>query len=144
MAIKDLIERKEKIVREHVEALSRINGEILKLTGAAMRDTSTKAGGGLKVKGFLQGLLEFGRESGLKMESGDRLEYAKLWFQNAENMRRSLGNDPGYASLMKDIDAQLDLYRTELARLDKDLRNAEGEGAGRAIRDEQDRVRRAV
>ncbi|HLE46270.1 MAG TPA: hypothetical protein VI915_04730 [Thermoplasmata archaeon] len=144
MAIKDLIEQKEKIVREHVEALSQINNEILKLTGAAMRDTRTKAGGGLKVKGFLQGLLEFGRESELGMESGDRLEYAKLWFQNAENMRRTLGDDPGYASLLTNIDAQLDLYRRQLQRLDEDLRKAEGEKARRGVRDEQDRLRRAV
>ncbi len=144
MAIKDMIERKEKIVRGHAEALSEINGEILKLTSAAMRDTKTKAGGGLRITGFLQALMDFGRESTLGMDSGDRLEYAKLWFQNAENMRRTLGDDPGYASLLKDLDVQLDLYREELQRLDEDLRKAESEDARKGIRDEQDRLRRAA
>jgi len=128
MAIKKLIGDKERIVSQHLETLGKINNEILKLTSAATRDKKAGGRGRVGITGLFQALVGFNTDSSLEMDSRDRLEYARLWFQNAEAMRKTVANDPGYASLMKDIDAQLSLYRQALAQIDQEMRDAKDEG----------------
>lgn len=91
-----------------------------------MKDKKINAGG--EFGGFLNSLkvaANLSSESTLGMDSRDRLEYAKLWFQNAESVRMTISDD--YKSLLKDIDEQLNLVKEEIRQIDEELKSVEDE-----------------
>ena len=125
--MEDLIARKARIVMEHQANLAKINHDILALATNAIKDK--RIGGKAKVE-FLN-LIKVGggieREESTGMESRDRLELARMYFQNADNTRNELSKDPLYASMLKDFDRLLESYRKELDEVDEELKHAEEE-----------------
>lgn len=130
---------KQEIIKKHEDKLREVNANILKLMTDSMRDKKTGAGGGVDL-GFLESLkasLQFSSESTLGMDSHDRLEYSKMWFENAKFMVESLKNDPGYQSLIKDIDEQLELYRKEINQIDEELKKVEDDSRRKELLEER-------
>ena len=124
--MRDLTAQKERIVTQHMNSITERNNEILTLMSKQMKDKKINAGG--EFGGFLNSLkaaASLSSESTLGMDSRDRLEYAKLWFQNAENVRMTISED--YRSLLKEIDEQLNLVKEEIRQIDEELKSVENE-----------------
>jgi len=128
-----LIHTKERIVKEHEDKLMEVNAEILRLMNDSTKDKKTGAVGGVNVGIFesLKATVQRNSESSLDMESSDRLEYAKMWFENAKFMVESLKNDPGFQSVINDIDEQLERYRKEINQIDEELKKVSNDDSRR-------------
>ena len=113
------------IVEKHQKRLDNIESEIRKLIDSSMRDNKTNINGGIVLGLLSKANVEFSKENSLGMESSDRLEYAKMWFENLRATRESITNDPGYKSMMKDVDDQMEFYRKELAKIDEEIKKYE-------------------
>gem|GEM_PF-4206225 len=139
--MEDLITRKVRIIMEHQANLAKINHDILVLATDAMKDK--KLGGKAKVE-FLN-LIKVGggieREESTGMESRDRLELARMYFQNAENTRNELSKDPLYASMLKDFDRLLESYKKELDEIDEELKHTEEEDKRARLLERREGVR---
>jgi hypothetical protein len=141
--MENLILRKEEIIKKHEDRLSEVNADILKLMTDSIKDKKAGAGGGagggVNVGLFesLKASLQFNSESSLGIEGHDRLEYSKMWFENAKFMVESLKNDPGYQSVIKDIDEQLELYRKEINQIDEELMKVEDDSRRKKLMEEK-------
>lgn len=114
------------IVVKHQTRLDDIESEIRKLIDSSMRDNKTNINGGIVLGLSISKVnVQFSKENSLGMESNDRLEYAKMWFEDLKATRESIANDPGYKSMMKDVDDQMELYRKELANIDEEIKKYE-------------------
>lgn len=85
----------------------------------------------------LKAMVQASSETSLGMDSHDRLEYSKLWFEQARFMVDTMKSDPGYQSVMKDIDEQLELYRKEISQIDEELKNVENDETRRKLLEER-------
>ena len=124
--MKNLAELRRKIVERHQDRLDKVQSKILELMTNSITDKKTNGGGGINL-GFLKAFnanAQFNKESSIGMDSHDRLEYSKLWFEQLKAMRETIVNDPGYQKEMEDIDEQMELYRKELERIDEEYENA--------------------
>jgi hypothetical protein len=120
--LRDLTLEKERIVKEHMNNIVKTNNEILETMNNAIKDKKISAGG--EVGGFLESIkamVNIGYDSTLEMNSGDRLEFAKLYFQNADNLRKTITEDVGYTSLLKNMDEQFGLLKEQIKQIDKQL-----------------------
>jgi parvulin-like peptidyl-prolyl isomerase len=72
---------------------------------------------------------QVGFDSSIGMDDQQRLERAKMWFENAEASMNAISNDAkmGYESYLKSVDEQMELYREELRRIDEELKKVEDE-----------------
>jgi hypothetical protein len=83
---------------------------------------------------------QVGNESSIDMSGEQRLELAKLWFQNAQNSMNSIDNDirASYSSYLKSIDEQLDLLRKEIESIDEEIAKEQNQKAKSKLKDERD------
>jgi hypothetical protein len=77
-----------------------------------MKDKKLNAGevGGLFNSS--KAMANIGSESTLEMNSQDKVQYAKSWFQNAEQIRTNM--EEGYGSQLEDVDEQLSVIKDEI------------------------------
>jgi hypothetical protein len=107
--------------------LQEINGKILELLTDSLKDKKTDANAKIKLLDFFKASGSMTNESSIKMDSKDKLELSKLFFGNATMMVDAVKNEPGFASLLKDIDMELERYRKEIDSIDKELKLIEDE-----------------
>ncbi len=131
--------RKQEIFQKHEEKLREVNAEILNLMTNSIKDKNAKAGVNvdLGLLNSLKAMVQASSETSLGMDSHDRLEYSKLWFEQARFMVDTMKSDPGYQSVMKDIDEQLELYRKEISQIDEELKNVENDEKRRKMLEEK-------
>jgi Skp family chaperone for outer membrane proteins len=75
-------------------------------------------------------------ESTLGMNSEDRLEYAKLYFQNAKEIRTTISES--YGSLLKDVDEQLSIMEEEIKQIDEKLKSVDDEAERERLTTQRD------
>jgi uncharacterized protein (DUF3084 family) len=68
-------------------------------------------------------MANIGSESTLEMNSLDKVQYAKSWFQNAEQIRTNM--EEGYGSQLEDLDEQLSVRKDEIGQGDKKLKSVD-------------------
>lgn len=131
--------RKQEIYQKHEDKLKEVNSEILNLMTNSIKDKNAKAGVNvdLGLLNSLKVMLQASSETSLGMDSHDRLEYSKLWFEQARFMVDTMKSDPGYQSVMKDIDEQLELYRKEISQIDEELKNVENDETRKKLLEER-------
>jgi hypothetical protein len=86
--MRDLMEEKNELVRENMYNITKANNDTLNQLSNQMKDKKLNAGG--EIGGLLnsiKAMANIGSESTLEMNSQDRVHYAKLWFQNAEQIK---------------------------------------------------------
>jgi hypothetical protein len=81
-----------------------------------------------------------GTEASTELNGEQRLELAKLWFQNAQNSMNSLDKDirASYDSYLKSIDEQLELLRKEIESIDEEIAKEQNQEAKSKLKDERD------
>jgi len=131
--MKDLLDRKREIIEKRlptiIEKKTNANLEILKLLTAALKDRKIDA----KVQfGLLDRLKvggQIGSNSSINMDGQQRLDMARMWFDNAKAVMDSIDSDVklGYNSYLKSIDEELEIYRDELKLIDEEIEKAEEE-----------------
>ncbi|MGI0019192.1 MAG: hypothetical protein ACREAY_01835 [Nitrososphaera sp.] len=138
--MENLIQKKEEIVRQHAAKMGEINARVLQLLNDGIGDKKTGAGVKLDLVNLFKAQATFDRHSSTGMDSSDRLELSKGFFENAKMMIETLRADPGYQSLLEDIDAQLELYRKEVEAIDQELRTVEGKKGRKELRQDRERA----
>jgi hypothetical protein len=126
--MKNLTQEKERIVKDHMDNIVTTNNKVLDMMNKAIKDKKISAGG--EIGGLLDSIkalanISYGSTS--EMKSEDRLELAKLYFQNADNIRKTISEDSGYNSLLKNIDDQFAIVKEEMKQIDERLKEVNDE-----------------
>jgi hypothetical protein len=119
----DLMEEKNGLVRENLNNITKANNDILNNLSNQMKEKKLNASevGGLF--NSCKAMTNIGSESTLEMNSQDKVQYAKLWFQNAEQIRTNM--EEGYGSQLEDVDEQLSVIKDEIGQGDKKLKSVD-------------------
>jgi len=123
--VEDLIKKKADIINQHMERIIDANQKILETIGNILKDKKVNAGFKLKVQEIVNLSASGGGGSTTGMESSDKLELARGFFNNANSILETLRNRPEYDSLIKNIDDQLQIYRGEIEAIDEKLKVVE-------------------
>jgi hypothetical protein len=118
--MRDLMEEKNGLVRENLNNITKANNDILNNLSKQVKDKKLNAGevGGLF--NSCKAMANIDNEPTLEMNSLDKVQYAKLWFQNAEQIRTTM--EAGYGSQLKDVDKQLSVIKEEIRQADEELK----------------------
>ncbi|WP_148687068.1 hypothetical protein [Candidatus Nitrosocosmicus hydrocola] len=122
--MRDLVKEKERIINQHMDRIVKTNEVIINKVDKSIKDKKFNAGG--EVSGFfdnIKALANIMYESNSGMNGEQRLELAKMYFTNAENIRQTLANNPHYDSLLRDIDDQIQMIKDEIKQIDIELKN---------------------
>ena len=120
--MKELTAEKKEIIKRHEDKLAEVNQNLMKMLTDAMVDPKTNAQVRLKIGNWLDTGGKLGKSKTMKMSSHDKLEFSKLFFENAKMMVASLNT--ANESMVSSIDKQLNLYEEELRTIDAELGNA--------------------
>ena len=131
--VDSLIAKKEELMKYHTSKLQEINGHILELLTDSLKDKKTNASAKIKLLEFFKASGGVTHDASINMDSKDKLELAKGFFENAKMMVETVKTEPGYAGLLKDIDIELKRYRKEIEAIDAELKTIEDEEKKRAL-----------
>ena len=124
--MRDLMEEKNGLVRDNLNNITKASDDILNNLSNQMKDKKLNAGG--EIGGLLysfKAMAVIDNESTLEMNSQDKVQYANLWFQNAEQIRTNM--EERYGSQLKDVDEQLSVIKEEIKRINKKLKSVDDE-----------------
>ena len=138
--MEDLIFRKQKVVENHISNIAKQNLNLMKAFDKAMRDRKLGANFDIGIFNKVRSMLSFNKEEILAMNGDQRLEYSKVWSENAKSMLDIYRSDPGYQSILKDIDGQLELHKEELNRLTEELKKVEDEDMRLKLKEKRDGI----
>jgi hypothetical protein len=137
--VDSLIAKKEELMKFHTGKLQEINAHILELLADSLKDKKTDAVAKIKLLEFFKASGSVTREASINMESREKLELAKGFFENAKMMVDAVKTEPGYSSVLKDIDIELDRYRKEIELIDVELKTIEDEEKRKALLEDKKR-----
>lgn len=124
--MRDLMEEKNGLVRDNLNNITKASDDILNNLSNQMKDKKLNAGG--EIGGLLysfKAMAVIDSESTLEMNSQDKVQYANLWFQNAEQIRTNM--EGRYGSQLKDVDEQLSVIKEEIKQINKKLKSVDDE-----------------
>ena len=124
--MRDLMEEKNGLVRDNLNNITKASEDILNNLSNQMKDKKLNAGG--EIGGLLysfKAMAVIDSESTLEMNSQDKVQYANLWFQNAEQIRTNMNER--YGSQLKDVDEQLSVIKEEIKQINKKLKSVDDE-----------------
>lgn len=124
--MRDLMEEKNGLVRDNLNNITKASDDILNNLSNQMKDKKLNAGG--EIGGLLysfKAMAVMDSESTLEMNSQDKVQYANLWFQNAEQIRTNM--EERYGSQLKDVDEQLSVIKEEIKQINKKLKSVDDE-----------------
>jgi iron only hydrogenase large subunit-like protein len=124
--MQDLMEEKNGLVRDNLNNITKASDDILNNLSYQMKDKKLNAGG--EIGGLLysfKAMAVIDSESTLEMNSQDKVQYANLWFQNAEQIRTNMKER--YGSQLKDVDEQLSVIKEEIKQINKKLKSVDDE-----------------
>jgi iron only hydrogenase large subunit-like protein len=87
-----------------------------------------KLNGGGEIGGLLysfKAMAIIDSESTLEMNSQDKVQYANLWFQNAEQIRTNV--EERYGFQLKEVDDQISVIKEEIRQINKKLKSVDEE-----------------
>ena len=122
----DLMEEKNGLVRDNLNNITKASDDILNNLSNQMKDKKLNAGG--EIGGLLysfKAMAVIDSESTLEMNSQDKVQYANLWFQNAEQIRTNMKER--YGSQLKDVDEKLSVIKEEIKQINKKLKSVDDE-----------------
>lgn len=142
--MKDLLKLKGEIIAKHlpqiIEQKTKANENLMKLMTKAITDKKLSASIGFGILNKINAQGQVGTEASTELNGEQRLELAKLWFQNAQNSMNSLDKDirASYDSYLKSIDEQLELLRKEIESIDEEIAKEQDQEAKSKLKDERD------
>jgi hypothetical protein len=142
--MKDLLKLKGEIIAKHlpqiIEQKTKANENLMILMTKAITDKKLSASIGFGILNKINAQGQVGSESSTELNGEQRLELAKLWFQNAQNSMNSLDKDirASYDSYLKSIDEQLELLRKEIESIDEEIAKEQNQEAKSKLKDERD------
>ena len=122
--MRDLTEEKNGLVRENLNNITKASDDILNNLSIQMKDKKLSAGG--EIGGLLysfKAMAVIDCESTLEMNSQDKVRYANLWFQIAEQIRTNMKER--YGSQLKEVDDQLSVIKEEIKEINKKLKSVD-------------------
>jgi hypothetical protein len=110
------MEEKNGLVRENLNNITKTSDDILNNLSNQM---SAEKSEGLLYSFKAMAVID--SESTLEMNSQDKVQYANLWFQNAEQIRTNMKER--YGSQLKEVDEQLSVIKEEIRQINKKLKS---------------------
>ena len=120
------MEEKNWLVRENLNNITRASDDILNNLSNQMKDKKLNGGG--EIGGLLysfKAMAIIDSESTLEMNSQDKVQYANLWFQNAEQIRTNV--EERYGFQLKEVDDQISVIKEEIRQINKKLKSVDEE-----------------
>ena len=120
------MEEKNWLVRDNLNNITKASDDILNNLSNQMKDKKLNAGG--EIGGLLysfRAMAAVDSESTVEMNSQDKVQYANLWFQNAEQIRTNM--EERYGSQLKDVDELLSVIKEEIKQINKKLKSVDDE-----------------
>ena len=139
-----MLKLKGEIIAKHlpqiIEQKTKANENLMKLMTKAITDKKLSASIGFGILNKINAQGQVGTEASTELNGEQRLELAKLWFQNAQNSMNGLDSDirASYASYLKSIDEQLELLRKEIESIDEEIAKEQNQEAKSKLKDERD------
>ena len=124
--MRDLMEEKNWLVRENLNNITRASDDILNNLSNQLKDKKLNGGG--EIGGLLysfKAMAIIDSESTLEMNSQDKVQYANLWFQNAEQIRTNV--EERYGFQLKEVDDQISVIKEEIRQINKKLKSVDEE-----------------
>jgi iron only hydrogenase large subunit-like protein len=112
------MEEKNGLVRENLNNITKTSDDILNNLSNQM---SAEKSEGLLYSFKAMAVID--SESTLEMNSQDKVQYANLWFQNAEQIRTNMKER--YGSQLKEVDDQLSVIKEEIKEINKKLKSVD-------------------
>lgn len=135
-----LIKEKQKIVQEHAKIMTEKFLEVLETKRKAVSDNKSSKGFGFNLLDKVKASFNVDQATMVEMNGDQRLQYAKQWSRDAKLLLDALKSEPGYKSLLKDIDFMITFWKEELDNINEALSNAEGEEERKKLEKEKDKT----
>jgi hypothetical protein len=120
------MEQKNGLVRDNLNNITKASDDILNTLSNQMKDKKLNSGGEIgRLWYSFKAMAVIDSESTLEMNSQDKVQYANLWFQNAEQIRTNM--EERYGSQLKDVDEQLSVIKEEITQINKKLKSVDDE-----------------
>ncbi|MDH5754330.1 MAG: hypothetical protein OEY95_03870 [Candidatus Bathyarchaeota archaeon] len=149
--MRNLLAQKKEIVEKHLPKVMEIrikaNLEILKLMTSALKDRKISAKVHMGILDKLKFGGQVGTDSSIEMDSEQRLEMVRMWFENAKASMDAIRDDVklGYESYLKSIDEEMELCREEIRQIDKELKRVEEKDKrSKLLKERREHLKRAA
>jgi hypothetical protein len=123
MGFKELEEKRQAIIDRHTQSMIEINEKLVGQidNGLKERDLAMKASAGVFDK--IKALFELSTAKGLKMDSEQRLELAKLYFGLQQSNIAEIMKDrtEGYKTQLSDINEQITKAKERIAKIEDEV-----------------------
>lgn len=123
MVIGELEKRKQEIIDNHTQAMIEINNQLVQSIDNGLKDKSREGKFDLSAFDKIKALFHISFDKGLNMDSQQRLELAKLYFELQRNNISAIMTDrkEGYESLLKSINNDIEIAKKRLRQIEDEL-----------------------
>ena len=142
-----LTAEKERIINDHFKKVSEAYAKMEEAVDRAVKDSETSGSGDVSLLKVFKAAVKLKWEKSLKMDSKERLEFAKMEFDARKDAFNEIKDilKTSRESMLRDIDEQMEISRKAIAEIDEELKTEEDESErGELIRRKDEHTDRAV
>src|SRR5215216_1888091 len=122
-----LTKEKERIVNDHFRKVLEAYAKMEEAVNRAVKDSEESGAGDVSVLKLFKAAVELKWERSLKMDSKERLEFAKKEFDARQDAFNEIKNilRTGRDSLLNDLDEQIEISRRAMVEIEEQLKTEE-------------------
>jgi hypothetical protein len=123
MVLEELEKKKEEIINSHMQGMIQINEKLVTLIDKGLRERATGIETNVNVLDQIKAIFHISTDKGLRMNSEQRFELARLYFDLQKTNIDAIMADrrQGYRSLLDDVDDQIKLANEQLKQIKEEL-----------------------
>jgi hypothetical protein len=144
MVLNELEEKKEKIIKNHMQEMIQINENLVKLIDNGLKERVTGINAKVNVLDQIKMLFNMSTDKGLRMNSEQRFELARLYFDLQKTNIDAIMADrrQGYQSLLADIDDQITSAKEQLKKIKEELIRVDNSDRERSLKEQEQEIMR--
>jgi hypothetical protein len=123
--MRNLMEEKKKITEEYRNTFLKKYSEILDKNRKDISDTKKTGSFGIEVLEKLKAGFSGSEERLLNMDGAQRIQLAEIWSRDAKNLLDFYKDEPGYQSVLKDLDEMITYWKQQLDVVTEKIQKAE-------------------
>ena len=144
MVLDELEEKKEKIINNHTQEMLQINEKLVKLIDNGLKERVTDINANVNVLDQIKILFNMSTDKGLRMNSEQRLELARLYFDLQKTNIDSIMADrrQGYQSVLDDINDQITSAKEQLKKIKEELIRVDNSDREKSLKEQEQETKR--
>ena len=144
MVLDELDEKKEKIINNHMQGMIQVNEKLVKLIDNGLKERVTGIKVNVNVLDQIKMLFHMSTDKGLRMNSEQRLELARLYFDLQKTNIDAIMKDgrQGYQSLLADINDQITSAKEQLKKIKEELIKVDNLDRERSLKEQEQEIKR--